>query len=74
MRNTRALIKYNLILYQIKFTTVLKTYMKKEKNDNFSAKIYQLQRIIDKLINIYAVLKNIVNYYFIISILLPADY
>jgi hypothetical protein len=74
IQNTRALIKYNLILYQIKFTTALEIYIKKEKNNNFSTEIYQLRRIIDKLINICAVLKNIVNYYFIISILLPADY
>jgi hypothetical protein len=74
MRNIRALIKYNLILYQAKFTTILKTYIRKRKDNNFSAKIYQLRRIIDKLIDICAVLKNIVNYYFIISILLPANY
>ena len=74
MRNARALIKYNLILYQIKFTTALEAYIREEKDDNFSAEIYQLRRIINELIDICAVLKNIVNYYFIISILLPADY
>jgi hypothetical protein len=74
VRNTRALIKYNLILYQAKFTTALETYIKKRKNNNFSAEIYQLRRITNKLTDIYAVLKNIVNYYFIISILLSADY
>jgi hypothetical protein len=73
MRNIRALIKYNLILYQIKFTTTLEAYMKKEKNNNFSTETYQLRRITDKLTDIYAVLKNVVNYYFIISISLPAD-
>jgi hypothetical protein len=74
MRNIRALIKYNLILYQAKFTTILEVYIKKGKDDNFSAEAYQLRRIIDKLIDIYVILKNIVNYYFVISILLPADY
>jgi hypothetical protein len=74
IRNIRALIKYNLVLYQAKFTTALETYIKKEKNDSLSTKIYQLRRIIDKLINICAVLKNIVNHYFVISILLLADY
>jgi hypothetical protein len=48
--------------------------MKKEKINNFSAEIYQLRRIINKLINIYAILKNIVNHYFVISILLPINY
>jgi hypothetical protein len=74
MRNTRALIKYNLILYQVKFTTALETYIKERKDSNFSAEAYQLRRIIDKLIDICAVLKNIVNYYFVISILLSIDY
>jgi hypothetical protein len=74
VRNTRALTKYNLILYQAKFTTALEAYIRKEKDDNFSAKAYQLRRITDKLTNICAVLKNIVNYYFVISISLPADY
>jgi hypothetical protein len=73
MRNTRALIKYNLILYQAKFTTALEIYIREEKDNNFSTEIYQLRHIIDKLTNIYAVLKSVVNYYFIISILLPAD-
>jgi hypothetical protein len=73
VRNTRALIKYNLILYQAKFTTALKAYIKKGKSDNFSTEIYQLRRIIDELTDICIVLKNIVNYYFIISISLPAD-
>jgi hypothetical protein len=40
MRNIRALIKYNLILYQAKFTTALETYIKKGKNDNFSTEAY----------------------------------
>jgi hypothetical protein len=74
VRDARALIKHNLILYQIKFTTALEAYMREEKDDNFSAEIYQLRRIINKLIKICAVLKNIVNYYFVISILLSADY
>jgi hypothetical protein len=73
VRNTRVLIKYNLILYQAKFTTALEAYIKKKKDGNFLAKIYQLRRIADELIDIYAVLKNIVSYYFVISILLPAD-
>jgi hypothetical protein len=73
VRNIRALIKYNLILYYTKFTTILKAYIKEEKNDNFLIEIYQLRRIIDELTDIYAVLKNVVNYYFVISILLPAD-
>jgi hypothetical protein len=73
VRNTRALIKYNLILYQAKFTTALEIYIKKGKDGNFSAEIYQLRRIIDKLTDICAVLKNIVNYCFVISFLLPAD-
>jgi hypothetical protein len=74
MRNTRALIKYNLILYQAKFTTTLKTYIRKGKDDNFSAKAYQLRRITDKLTDICVVLKSVVNYYFVIPILLPANY
>jgi hypothetical protein len=74
MRNIRALIKYNLILYQAKFTTTLETYIKERKNSNFSTEIYQLRRIINKLTDICAVLKNIVNYYFIISILLSVNY
>jgi hypothetical protein len=74
VRNTRALTKYNLILYQVKFTTALEIYMKKRKDDNFSAEAYQLRRIIDKLTDTCDVLKNIVNYYFVISISLSADY
>jgi hypothetical protein len=74
MRNTRVLIKYNLILYQAKFTTALKIYIRKEKDNNFSAEIYQLRRITDKLIDICVILKNVVNYYFVISILLPINY
>jgi hypothetical protein len=73
VRNTRALIKYNLILYQAKFTTALETYIRKRKNSNFLIKIYQLRRIINKLTDICAVLKSVVSYYFVISILLPAD-
>jgi hypothetical protein len=65
VRNIRALIKYNLVLYQAKFTTVLEAYIKKKKKkkNNLSTKIYQLRRIVDKLIDIYAVLKSVVNYY-----------
>jgi hypothetical protein len=48
--------------------------MRKGKSGSFSAKAYQLRRIADKLIDICAVLKNVVNYYFVISILLSADY
>jgi hypothetical protein len=73
VRNTRALIKYNLILYQAKFTTALKAYMREGKGGNLLVEIYQLRRIIDKLIDICAVLKNIVSYCFVISILLPTD-
>jgi hypothetical protein len=74
VRNTRALIKYNLILYQAKFTTALEVYIRKRKDDSFSAETYRLRRIADKLTDICAILKNIVNHYFVISILLPADY
>jgi hypothetical protein len=48
--------------------------MKKKKDSNFLTEIYQLRRIADKLINIYVVLKNVVNYYFVIFILLSTDY
>jgi hypothetical protein len=73
VRNIRVLTKYNLILYQAKFTTALEIYIKKGKNDNFSIEAYQLRRITDKLIDICVVLKSVVNYYFVISILLPTD-
>jgi hypothetical protein len=48
--------------------------MKEKKNDHFSAEAYQLRRIADELTNIYAVLKSVVNYCFVIFISLPADY
>jgi hypothetical protein len=39
VQNARVLIKYNLILYQAKFTTALEAYIRKRKNDSFSAEV-----------------------------------
>jgi hypothetical protein len=48
--------------------------MREGKSGNFLVEAYQLRRIIDELTDICVVLKSVVSYYFIISILLSADY
>jgi hypothetical protein len=73
VRTIRALTKYNLVFYQNKFTAALESFNKMEKNDNLLFKAFQIKRIADELTNICIVIKNVVNFFFLISLLLFAD-
>jgi hypothetical protein len=74
VRAARALIKYNLILYQNKFITALENFNKIEKNGNLFFKAYQMKRIADELTDICIIIKNVVNSsLLLISLLLFAD-
>jgi hypothetical protein len=74
VRAIRALVKYNLIFYQNKFTAALKNFNKIKKNNNLSPETYQMKRIADELINISIIIKNVVSCFFLfISLLLFVD-